>query len=74
MRISEMSIVKNMLPHPVKQNLKRGIWTFKGFWNSLPHFIIIGAQKAGTTSLYDYLTQHPQILEATRKEVHFLRL
>lgn len=29
---------------------------------SRPDFLIIGAQKAGTTSLYHYLTQHPQII------------
>ena len=37
----------------------------------LPAFIILGAQKAGTTSLYEYLCQHPQIVSARRKEVHF---
>lgn len=36
-----------------------------------PDFLIIGAQKAGTTSLYDYLVQHPQIAAARTKEVHF---
>lgn len=38
----------------------------------LPDFIIIGAQKAGTTSLYDYLNQHRQIRMSTPlKEVHY---
>ncbi len=37
----------------------------------LPDFIIIGAARAGTTSLYNYLVQHPQILPAFRKEIHF---
>ncbi|MCC7515712.1 MAG: sulfotransferase domain-containing protein [Pseudomonadales bacterium] len=36
-----------------------------------PHFLIIGTQKGGTSSLYSALVQHPQILRATRKEVHF---
>lgn len=36
-----------------------------------PHFVIIGTQKGGTSSLYNALTQHPQILKAARKEVHF---
>lgn len=39
-----------------------------------PDFIIIGAQKGGTTSLYNYLTQHPQIAHATQKEVHYFDL
>lgn len=37
----------------------------------LPDFIIIGAQKSGTTSLYDYLSQHPQLRPSYKKEVHF---
>lgn len=39
-----------------------------------PNFIIIGAQKCGTTSLYQYLIQHPQIVPARQKEVHFFDL
>lgn len=38
---------------------------------ALPDFIIIGAQKGGTTSLFHYLAQHPQILRSKRKEVHY---
>lgn len=37
----------------------------------LPSFIIIGAQKAGTTSLFHYLQSHPQILAPSRKEIFF---
>jgi len=37
----------------------------------LPDFLIIGYLKTGTTSLYDYLIKHPQIIAATRKEIHF---
>lgn len=36
-----------------------------------PDFLIIGAQKAGTTLLYSYLSQHPQILRPAFKEAHF---
>ena len=39
-----------------------------------PDFIIIGAQKGGTTSLYNYLIQHPQIAPAAQKEVHYFDL
>lgn len=31
----------------------------------LPSFLVIGAERAGTTSLYRYLVQHPQIMSAT---------
>jgi hypothetical protein len=37
----------------------------------MPDFIIVGAQRAGTTSLYRYLTAHPSVVAASRKEVHF---
>ncbi|MEH1785981.1 MAG: sulfotransferase domain-containing protein [Nostoc sp.] len=35
------------------------------------NFLIIGMGKAGTSSLYHYLCQHPQIIPATDKELHF---
>lgn len=41
---------------------------------NMPDFLIIGAQKCGTTSLYIYLSQHPQILPAAQKELHFFDL
>ena len=37
----------------------------------LPNFFIIGAPKAGTTSLYHYLDQHPDIFMSAIKEPHF---
>jgi sulfotransferase family protein len=37
----------------------------------LPTFLVIGAMKAGTTSLYGYLRAHPQVFMATPKELHF---
>lgn len=37
----------------------------------LPDFIIVGAQKAGTTSLYHLLCEHPCIKPARRKELNF---
>lgn len=37
----------------------------------LPEFLIIGSQRAGTTSLYSYLSAHPNLHRAILKEVHF---
>jgi hypothetical protein len=37
----------------------------------LPNFFIIGAAKSGTTSLYHYLRQQPQIYFPREKEPHF---
>ncbi len=38
---------------------------------SAPAFLIIGAQKAGTTALFAYLDAHPQIVKGAAKEMHF---
>jgi len=44
-------------------------------WNAhgrvLPDFVILGAQKSGTTTLYTQLATHPAVLPALRKEVHY---
>lgn len=37
----------------------------------LPKFLIIGAAKSGTTSLYYYLKQHPEIFMPEWKEPHY---
>ena len=40
-------------------------------WRPLPDYLVIGAARAGSTSLYEYLIQHPAVLPALVKEVHF---
>ncbi|MEM9907106.1 MAG: sulfotransferase, partial [Cyanobacteria bacterium P01_D01_bin.44] len=37
----------------------------------LPTFLIIGVQKSGTTSIYNYLKRHPQIFMSPVKETNF---
>ena len=39
----------------------------------LPEFLIVGAERCGTTSLFDVLRQHPAVFNGTlpRKEVHY---
>jgi hypothetical protein len=39
--------------------------------HSLPNFVVIGAMKAGTTSLYQYLKGHDQVFMPTFKELDF---
>jgi hypothetical protein len=39
-----------------------------------PDFLIIGAQKSGTSSLFHLLSQHPDLLLPKGKEVHFFDL
>ena len=55
-----------------------GVWTDppadrQSVWRRRmrPSFLIVGAQRSGTTSLYRALVAHPRILPALRKEVHY---
>lgn len=38
-----------------------------------PNFFLIGAPKAGTTSAFSYLIQHPAVYPSTVKETHFFK-
>lgn len=38
-----------------------------------PGFIIIGAGKCGTSSLYRYLVGHPRVLPAKNKQIHYFK-
>ena len=69
-----MLSMNHMMPRWAKKRARKLILQYrKATWRSraLPDFIIIGAQKSGTSSLYAYLGQHPQLLPSYRKEVHF---
>ncbi|VEP14170.1 Sulfotransferase [Hyella patelloides LEGE 07179] len=63
---------KRFSPHIIKQLLfEENIRRYQGLFRVLPDFMIVGAQKAGTTSLFHYLKQHPQIIDSNPSEVHF---
>ncbi|BCM91140.1 hypothetical protein IAD21_03004 [Abditibacteriota bacterium] len=40
----------------------------------VPNFIIVGAAKAGTTAIYHYLNQHPQVYLTPLKETNYFAL
>ncbi|WP_206915967.1 sulfotransferase family protein [Alicyclobacillus suci] len=40
----------------------------------LPNFLVIGAAKAGTTALYRYLSQHPEVFMPSIKEPNYFAL
>jgi hypothetical protein len=42
-----------------------------GPFHTLPNFLIVGFPKCGTTSLYEYLIQHPSIHSASGKEIDY---
>jgi hypothetical protein len=54
--------------------LFRGLRRFADNFMASPHdpdFMVIGAQKAGTTSLHKYLQRHPQMCGSRPKEPHY---
>lgn len=57
-------LIKSVLEYPLRLSAR---------WRRLPDFIMIGAQKSGTTSFFTYLTQHPQVLKnpLNYKELYF---
>ena len=57
---------------------QRGRWAARMRWRSatrgsrvLPDFLILGGQRCGSTSLYDMLCGHPDVMPASHKEPHF---
>jgi len=62
------------MPQPVRAVARNAVWTFGKTTSSvrpLPDFLVIGAQKAGTTALYAYLVRHPAIVGPSWKEVSY---
>jgi hypothetical protein len=61
--------VAAMNDHPsIPERLVQGLLAPR---HTLPQFLILGAQRSGTTTLYKWIMQHPQILPGTEKEIHF---
>jgi hypothetical protein len=65
----------------VKRRIKKAYTATRHRWRlatapvrTLPDFLIIGAQKCGTTFLYQLLAQHPHVKPAFAKEVHYFDL
>jgi hypothetical protein len=62
------------IPAPARIVARNAVWTYgraTAAARPLPDFLIIGAQKAGTTALYSYLREHPAIAGPPWKEVSF---
>jgi hypothetical protein len=65
------------LPLRARQGIRRGVDLFgeltSGF-RLLPSYLIVGAQKGGTSALYEYLVRHPLVGRSTNEEVHYFSL
>ena len=52
-------------------NSQNWLSTFKNTDKALPDFMIVGFPRCGTTSLWEYLSQHPRTYAPKDKELHF---
>jgi len=64
-------LAKHQKLHNFIISLDRAYSNLTGFAHVLPDFYLIGAQKCGTSALYDYLVQHPCIHPCKTKEPRF---
>jgi hypothetical protein len=65
------------LLEPVKAPLRRlrsDYRTLTAPLRGLPAVLLIGAQRSGTTSLFNYLVRHPAVLPPLGKEIHYFDL
>ncbi len=66
-----LETIKSFVPPAIRQAIKAKSRLLTGPMRLMPDFLLIGAQKCGTTSLYHYLVEHPYIVSASRKQMHF---
>ena len=67
------STALDVLKTPVRE-LRAGYRKLTGPLRGLPSALILGAQRSGTTSLFNYLAQHPDVLPPLGKEIHYFDL
>lgn len=66
--------VRNRLSMRTRRKLARRRVTMRKLlasYRALPDFLILGAQRCGTSSLYRYLGAHPDIIPSVRKETEY---
>lgn len=56
------------------RELRAGYRRLTGPLRGLPSALIIGAQRSGSTSLFNYLAQHPDVRTPLGKEIHYFDL
>jgi Sulfotransferase domain len=69
--------LRALIPRRIKSPLKALIFSSRRMTSGLrlmPDFLVIGAARSGTTSLYRYLARHPAIAPASTKEIHYFSI
>lgn len=61
------------LKRPLHKRMVRAIRRIEGllYEPMRPTGVVLGAQKGGTTALFHYLSQHPDVVPSLQKEIHF---
>lgn len=67
-------LIRHQSIYDLARNTHRTYCHLTSSIHTLPNFIIIGAAKGGTSSLYDYLTQHPSIYSCVVKEPNYFAM
>lgn len=67
----ERPLVRPPLPELLRRRVVLKLRKATAGLRALPDFVIVGAQKCGTSSMHQYLLQHPRLMPAAIKEVHF---
>ncbi len=58
--------------HKLSISVQRKYCSATGFLHVLPDFYILGVEKGGTSSLYNYLIMHPFVHAAVTKEINYI--
>ena len=64
-----VSALRRAVSEPEKA-WRRATWRARPW----PDFVILGTQRGGTTSLYQWLSRHRGVAPASRKEIHYFDL
>jgi len=65
------SLIGNTSLYSLAKTIHKGYAKLTADFHALPDFLIIGAAKSGTSSLYEYLNHHPSILPCVVKEPNY---
>lgn len=70
-------LLRMRLPLRARYGIRHGVDLFgeltSGF-RLLPTYLVVGAQKGGTSALYEYLVRHPLVGRSTNEEVQYFSL
>ncbi len=74
LRQTAVDRAKAVVPLSMRRRVVRGrlavrIWTAP--LRATPDFLVIGAQRSGTSSLYKWLSRHPEVAASLRKEIEY---